>query len=78
MDKVEMLASYFNITTADLMTDPTSKNNSSSDPAVIAKLLESNPSLYELLRLSIQLQDQDIALIKGIIQRILQLQGEEA
>lgn len=78
MDKVEMLASYFNITTADLMTDPTSKNNSSSDPAVIAKLLESNPSLYELLRLSIQLQDQDIALIKGFIQRILQLQGEEA
>jgi transcriptional regulator with XRE-family HTH domain len=78
MDKVEMLASYFNITTADLMTDPTSKNNSSSDPAVIAKLLESNPSLYELLRLSIQLQDQDIALIKEFIQRILQLQGEEA
>lgn len=74
MDKVEMLAKYFNITTADLMTDPYSKQQTSADPLMIAKLLESDTSLYELFRLSMKLQEEDIILLQGVANRLIELQ----
>ncbi|MCM1258615.1 MAG: helix-turn-helix transcriptional regulator [Roseburia sp.] len=77
MDKVQMLAQYFNISTADLMSDPYSKQQTSADPLMIAKLLEGNPSLYELFRLSLKLQDADIVLLQGVAQRLIELQGKE-
>lgn len=77
MDKVEMLAHYFHITTADLMSDPYTKQQASADPLMIAKLLESNSSLYELFRLSLKLQDADIVLLQGIAQRLIELQHLE-
>ena len=79
MDKVEKLAGYFRITSTDLLSDPFQKNHSSSDPLILAKLLESNPPLLELLSLLIRLEEVDLAILKGITERILQLQhkGEE-
>lgn len=73
-----MLANYFRIDTTDLMTDPYQKKQSnSSDPVILAKLLESNPSLYELFKQVVKLEEQDLILLKGIAQRILELKGEE-
>jgi transcriptional regulator with XRE-family HTH domain len=77
MDKVEMLATYFRITTTDLLTDPYDKPKTSSDPLMIAKLLESSPPLYELFRLTLNLQEDDIILLKGVAERLLQLQRKE-
>lgn len=79
MDKVELLANYFRITSTDLLTDPFQKKQATSDPLIVAKLLESNPSLSELLRILVRLEEVDLALLKGIAERILQLQhrGEE-
>ena len=79
MDKVELLANYFRITSTDLLTDPFQKKQTTSDPLIVAKLLESNPALSELLRLLVRLEEADLALLKGIAERILQLQhmGEE-
>jgi transcriptional regulator with XRE-family HTH domain len=78
MDKVEMLANYFNIHTTDLLTDPYEKHEQpSSDPAIMVKLLESNPALYELFKTVVKLEDTDIVLLKGIAQRLIELQGGE-
>ena len=79
MDKVEKLAEYFRITTTDLLTDPYQKKQSTSDPLIVAKLLESSPLLSDLLSLLIRLEEADLAAIKGIAERFLQLQnrGEE-
>ena len=77
MDKVEMLASYFNISTTDLLSDPTERKSQSSDPVLLAKLLESNPALYELLKSVINLQEPDLILLKGLADRLHQLQREE-
>lgn len=76
MDKVEMLAKYFRITTTDLLTDPHDRSKASTDPLMVAKLLESSPPLYELFRLSLDLQEADIILLKGVVERLLYLQGK--
>ena len=44
---------------------------------ILAKLLESNTSLYELFKQVVKLEEQDLILLKGIAQRILELKGEE-
>lgn len=79
MDRIEAVATYLGIDKTDLLRDPVifSKENFSTDPALISKLLESKPSLYELFRLSLNLQEADITLLKGVIERLLQLQGIE-
>lgn len=78
MDKVDMLATYFRITSTDLLTDPYQKKQAASDPLMVAKLLEGSPSLTDLFRLVIQLEEADINLLKGVAERILQLhRGEE-
>lgn len=74
MDKVEMLAKYFNISTADLMSDPYIRQQASADPLMIAKLLESNTSLYELFKLSLKLQEADLILLGEVAQRLIELQ----
>lgn len=77
MDKVEMLAAYFGITSTDLLTDPTTRNTQSSDPEIIATLIANNQPLYELLKSSINLKDVDLILLKGIADRLNQLQRGE-
>lgn len=77
MDKVEMLANYFHITTTDLLTNPHERKTQSSDPFLIAKLLESNQPLYELLTSAINLQEPDLILLKGIADRFNQLREGE-
>lgn len=73
MDKVDMLATYFHITSTDLLTDPYQKKQAASDPLMVAKLLEGSPSLTDLFRLIIQLEEADINLLKGIAERTIQL-----
>lgn len=77
MDKVEMLASYFHIATTDLLTDPYEKKTQSSDPILIAKLLETNQPLYELLKSAINLQEPELILLKEIADRFNQLREGE-
>lgn len=77
MDKIEMLASYFHITTTDLLTNPYERKTKSSDPILIAKLLESNQPLYELLKSSVNLQESELILLKGIADKFNQLREGE-
>lgn len=74
MDKVEILASYFNISPTDLLTDPYDKPKPSANPLMMAKLLESTPSLYELFNVVLNLQEDDINLLKSVADRLVQLQ----
>lgn len=76
MDKVEMLAKHFHISTTDLLTDPYEKSKASTDPLMAAKLLESNSPMYDLFRLALDLQEADIVLLKGVVERLLYLQGK--
>lgn len=77
MDRVEMLATYFNISTTDLLTDPTEKRSTEITPIMVAKLLEGNANLYDLLSVAIRLQEADIVLLTEIAKRLLTLEGEE-
>ncbi len=72
MDKVELLAKYFNITTTDLMRDPNDNlaELSSSDPIFIVKLMEKNQLLYDLFCNAIELEDEDIALVNTFVKRL--------
>ena len=60
MDRVEMLATYFGISTAELFIDPYSKPKPLANPAMMAKLLENSPPLYDLFTLVISLQEKDL------------------
>lgn len=77
MDKVEMLADYFHISTSDLLTDPYQRNSATADKGLIAQLIENNPALYELLRSAAKLKEPDLILLKGIADRLYQLQEGE-
>ena len=70
MDRIEAVATYLGI-------DPEifSQEKFSTDPALISKILESKPSLYDLFKLSISLSDKDLELLKGLAQRINELQN---
>lgn len=65
------------IDATDLLRDPEifSQEKFSTDPALISKILESKPSLYDLFKLSISLSDKDLELLKGLAQRINELQN---
>jgi len=79
MDRIEAVATYLGIDKTELLRDPRifSPEKFSTDPSLIAKLLDSKPALYDLFKLSISLSDKDLELLKGIAQRINELQGEE-
>ena len=77
MDRIEAVATYLGIDATDLLRDPEifSHEKFSTDPALISKILESKPSLYDLFKLSISLSDKDLELLKGLAQRINELQN---
>lgn len=81
MDRIEAVATYLGIDATDLLRDPEifSQEKFSTDPALISKILEkileSKPSLYDLFKLSISLSDKDLELLKGLAQRINELQN---
>lgn len=77
MDRIEMLATYFNITTTDLLTDPYAKPKPSANPHIIAKLLESSPFLYELFTVTLDLQKEDIYVLKAVAERLKHLQESD-
>ena len=75
MDRIEAVANYLRIDKVDLLRDPVmfSQKSFTTDPALISKLLESKPPLYELFKLSITLSDMDLDLLIGIAHRINEL-----
>lgn len=79
MDRIEAIANYLGIDKTDLLKDPElfSQEKFSTDPSLIAKLLDSKPALYELFKLSLSLSDIDLELLKGLAQRINELQHTE-
>ena len=77
MDRIEILATYFNITVTDLLTDPYDKAKTSTNPLIMAKLLESSPSLYELFNIALSLQDEDINLLSAVASRLQQTTNNE-
>jgi transcriptional regulator with XRE-family HTH domain len=79
MDRIEAVATYLGVDKTDLLKDPAifSKERFTTDPALISKLLESKPALYELFKLSITLSDKDLKLLTGIAHRINELQETE-
>lgn len=77
MDRIEMLAQYFNISTTDLLTDPYNKPQLPTSPLIVAKLLETSPPLYELFSTVLNLQDDDLNLLKTVAERLLILQEKQ-
>lgn len=79
MDRIETIATYLGIDKTDLLRDPVifSQQKFSTDPALISKLLESKPALYELFKLSVTLSDKDLELLTGIAHRINELQNTD-
>lgn len=77
MDRIEAVAKYLGISGTDLLRDPAifSQEKFIADPTLIAQILESKPSLYELFKLSLSLTDTDLELLKGLAQRINELQN---
>ena len=77
MDRIEAVAKYLGISGTDLLRDPAifSQEKFTADPTLIAQILESKPSLYELFKLSLSLTDTDLELLKGLAQRINELQN---
>ena len=74
MDRIEILADYFGITTTDLLSDPYNQPKPSANPLFMAKLIESSTSLYELFSLLLELKDEDILVLKTVADRLVQLQ----
>lgn len=74
MDRLEILATYFSISTTDLLNDPYNKPAPSANPLIMAKLLESSPDLYELFTLVLELQKDDIDVLETMAKRLLSLQ----
>ena len=74
MDRIEVLATDFNITVTDLLTDPYNKPKPSTNPLMIAKLLEASDSLCELFSLTLSLQNEDIELLLTVAKRLQKLQ----
>jgi repressor LexA len=73
MDRVEMLAEYFGITTTELLSNPYDKPKPSTNPVIIAKLLEKSPDLYEMFTVALNLPEKDINLLKEFTMRLAQL-----
>lgn len=73
MDRLEVLATYFNIDVNDLLTDPYNKSLLPANPLMMAKLIESSPSLFELFNLTLNLPDEDINLLISVTTRLQQL-----
>lgn len=76
MDRIEILASYFNITTTELLSDPYNKPAPSANPLLMAKLIESSPSLCELFTIVIELQEDDFLVLKTVADRLILLQSK--
>lgn len=76
MDRVEMLANYFGISTTDLFMDPYSKPKPSTNPVMMAKLLENSPPLYDLFTLVISLQEKDLEILKAMVERFIELEKQ--
>ena len=79
MDRITAIATYLGIDKTDLLKDPDvfSKQKFTTDPELIAELLNRKPSLYELFKLSITLPDKDLRLLTKMANRLNELQATE-
>jgi len=76
MDRVEMLANYFGISTTELFSDPYAKPKPSANPVMMAKILETSPPLYDLFSIAISLQEEDLVLLKAVAERLITLEKQ--
>lgn len=79
VNRLNTLANYLEIDKGDLLKDPEvySKDKFTTDPNLIAELLERKPTLYELFKLSITLSDKDLKLLTKFAHRLNELQDTE-
>ena len=79
MDRIKAVATYLGIDKTDLLKDPEvfSKQKFTTDPELIAELLNRKPTLYELFKLSITLPDKDLKLLTKMANRLNELQATE-
>ena len=78
MDRIEALAKFLGVSTTDLLRDPAlySKENFTTDPKLVASILDSKPKLYDLFKIALPLTDNDLELLSGIANRINELQSK--
>ena len=79
MDRINAIATYLGIDKTDLLKDPEvfSKQKFTTDPELVAELLNRKPTLYELFKLSITLTDKDLRLLTKMANRLNELQATE-
>ena len=74
MEKIKMLADYFNINMSDLLEDDTELNNKSyyinDDAKDIAQFLYENPDYKVLFDASRKVKKEDIQFVKDMIDRL--------
>ena len=74
MEKIKMLADYFNIYMSDLLEDDTELNNKSyyinDDAKDIAQFLYENPDYKVLFDASRKVKKEDIQFVKDMIDRL--------
>ncbi len=74
MEKIKMLADYFNINMSDLLEDDTELNNKSyyinDDAKDIAQFLYENPDYKILFDASRKVKKEDIQFVKDMIDRL--------
>lgn len=74
MEKIKMLADYFNINMSDLLEDDTVLNNKSyyinDDAKDIAQFLYENPDYKVLFDASRKVKKEDIQFVKDMIDRL--------
>lgn len=74
MEKIKMLADYFNINMSDLLEDNTELNNKSyyinDDAKDIAQFLYENPDYKVLFDASRKVKKEDIQFVKDMIDRL--------
>lgn len=77
MDRLEILATYFNVTVTDLLSDPYNRPKPSTNPLMVAKLLEGSPSLLDLFNVILALHEEDIYTLKIVAERLANLQDKQ-
>lgn len=78
-DRIQAIATYLGVDASDLLKDPEvfSKEKFTSDPSLIAEILDRKPLLYELFKLEITLPDKDLKLLLKFAHRLNELQETE-
>lgn len=79
MNRIKEIATYLGIEETELLKDPEafSKESFTTDPTLVAELLERKPALYELFKVAITLSNKDIKLLSKFAHRLNELQESD-